>query len=183
MLPVVQMMAEYLKSDSLVTKSYAAACIEKLLIRKRLQGGDGPVMTAENIGQECLTKLLQNLCELLNEVKDLYAIRALLRVIQLSKQNLIPFAGVLGQVLGQFIGEIAGETSTASPNYLYILFEAAALTLNFVKTDAAAFQQVEDQLTPVLNKIIEQNLTDLSGYAFQLYATFVACSNELKPNY
>jgi len=50
-----------------------------------------------------LSKLLQNLCELLQNNKDLYAVRALLRVIQLSKQNLIPFAPVLGQVLANFI--------------------------------------------------------------------------------
>ena len=46
-----------------------------------------------------LSSLLQNICEMLNEIKDLYAIRALLRVIQLSQQNLIPFAETLGNVL------------------------------------------------------------------------------------
>ena len=109
--------------------------------------------------------------------------RALLRVIQLSKQNLVPFAPVLGQVLASFIHEVAKDEATASPNYTYILFEAAALTLTFVKGFHDAFQAVEDQLTPALSFIIEQNLADLSGYAFQLYATFVANSTELKPNY
>lgn len=81
---LVGMLAELLKSTNEVNKSYASACIEKLLIRKRLDN-QGSVMTEQNLGQELLSKLLQNFCELLAEQKDLYAVRALLRVIQLSK--------------------------------------------------------------------------------------------------
>ena len=80
-----------------------------------------------------LSKLLQNLCELLSENKDLYAMRALLRVISLSKQNLEPFAQTLGQVLSSFITEVVKDDTNTSPNYAYILFEAAALTLTYVK--------------------------------------------------
>ena len=36
---------------------------------------------------------------------------------------------------------------------------------------------------PILNFIIKQKLVDLSGYVFQLYATFVANSTELKKKY
>ena len=50
-----------------------------------------------------ITKLLQNICELLNQNQDLYAMRSLLRVVQLSKQNIVPFAATLGQVLSQFM--------------------------------------------------------------------------------
>ena len=109
--------------------------------------------------------------------------RALLRVIQLSKQNLVPFAFVLGQFLAYFIHQVAKNEATVPPNCTCILFEAAALTLTFVKDFHDAFQAVEDQLTPALDFIIKQKLAGLSGYAFQLYATFVANSTELKPNY
>ncbi len=93
------------------------------------------VLNEQNVDQNMLTKLLQNLCDLLTKRKDLYAIRALLRVIQLSKQNLVPFAQVLGQVLASFIFEVAKDETNASPNYVYILFEATALTLTYVKDD------------------------------------------------
>ena len=62
---VVDMMSDYLKSQFAVNKSYAAACIEKMLIRKRLDG-QGTVMTEQNVDQQMLAKLLQNLCELLS---------------------------------------------------------------------------------------------------------------------
>jgi hypothetical protein len=77
---VVNLMADYLKSQHAVNQSYAAACVEKMLIRKKLDGS-GNVLTEHNVDQNILGKLLQNLCELLNQSKDLYAVRALLRVI------------------------------------------------------------------------------------------------------
>ena len=91
------------------------------------------VMNDQNIDQGMLGNLLQNLCMLLSDNKDLYAMRALLRVISLSKQNLVPHAETLGDVLYQFITEAVKDDANTSPNYAYILFEAAALTLTFVK--------------------------------------------------
>lgn len=41
---IASMMADYLKSSYVVNQSYASACIEKMLIRKRLDNS-GPVLT------------------------------------------------------------------------------------------------------------------------------------------
>lgn len=86
-------------------------------------------------------------------------------------------------MLSRFIIEVSADEKNASPNFTYILFEACALTLTFIKENRESFVAFEDQITPALNSIIQQNLTDLSGYAFQLYSTFVASSAELRPNY
>ena len=75
-----------------------------MLIKKSQGNSNQPVLNDQNVDQGLIQTFLQNLCELLNDNKDLYAVRALYRVIQLSKKHLIPFATVLGQVLGQFIG-------------------------------------------------------------------------------
>ena len=87
---------------------------------------------------ELTSKLLQNICELLNQNQDLYAMRSLLRVVQLSKQNIVPFAGTLGQVLSHFIQE-AVKDNQVSPNYTYMLFEIAALSLTLTKGSPEAF--------------------------------------------
>lgn len=137
-------MANYLKSQYQVNQAYAAACIEKMLIRKSLADSSKTVMNESNVDQTLLTKLLQNLCELLAAQKDLYAMRCLLRVIQLTKHNLVPFAPTLGSVLASFITEVCKDEKNASPNFIYILFEASALTLTYVKDDRTAFSAVED---------------------------------------
>lgn len=77
--------ADYLRSSAIVTQAYAAASIEKMLLKRQLANKNVSVLNDKNIDQALITKLLQNLCELLSQNKDLYAIRALLRVIQLSK--------------------------------------------------------------------------------------------------
>jgi hypothetical protein len=42
---------------------------------------------------------------------------------------------------------------------------------------------VENVISPALNYIMEKNITDMIGYAFQIYALFVANSTELSNNY
>ena len=76
----LSLFANFLTSSSTVCQSYAAACIEKLIIKKNLVNNQ-LVLTAENIDQNVLMKLLSNLCNLLNDQKNLYAIRGLYRVV------------------------------------------------------------------------------------------------------
>jgi hypothetical protein len=75
-------------------------------------------------------------------------------VIQLSKQHLASFAPTLGQVLRNFITEVANDEKSSSPNFIYILFEACALTLTYIKDHREAFVAFEEQLTPALNNVI-----------------------------
>jgi hypothetical protein len=86
---VLEKVADFLRSESFVNKSYAAACIEKLLIRRCIasvntQGAQvmgGPIFTPQNVDPNMLSKLLQGLCEALQENKNLYAVRALYRTV------------------------------------------------------------------------------------------------------
>ena len=66
----------------------------------------------------------------------------------------MPYCNALGSVLANFINEVTKDEKNASPNFVYILFEASALTLTYVKENREAFTQVEDQLSPALNNII-----------------------------
>jgi CAS/CSE protein, C-terminus len=180
--------ADFLRSQSFVNQSYAAACIEKLLLRRTTspdaQGHTGaPIFSPGNVDLNLLQKLLQGLCELLSQSKNLYAVRSLYRTVQLAQDNILPFAETLGGVLQQFIDGAARDESQSSPNYMYILFETAALTLRHVKQNPEVFAQVEGYLGSALNFIIEKNIQDMIGYAFQLYALFVANSQSLNPNY
>ena len=82
----------------------------------------------------------------------------------------------MGAVLAKFILDSAQDENDKSPNYIYILFETTALTMKFMKSNTAEFNKLQALLTPSLNFLIENNKTDLMGYAFQAYALFVASS-------
>ena len=86
-------------------------------------------------------------------------------------------------MLSSFIQNAALDESQSSPNYLYILFETAALTLKYLKDDQSVFDKVEEYLSMALNYVIEKNITDMISYAFQLYSLFVANSTTLKNTY
>jgi hypothetical protein len=122
--------------------------------------------------------LLSNLCNLLNEQKNLYAIRGLYRVIQLCKTKITQFSEQLSQVLQKFIHDTAKDENDQSPNYIYILFETTALSLKFMRSSPQDMANLQNNLASSLNFIIEHNKTELMGYAFQIYALFVASSDQ-----
>jgi len=136
-----------------------------------------------HVDPEAISKLLQGLCELLQTNKNLYAVRSLYRTVQLAQDNIVQFAEVLGQVIAAFIDAAARDEAQSSPNYIYILFETAALTLRHLKGHPEVFAHVENILQSPLNFIITQNVTDMIAYAFQLYAIFVANSSTMQPVY
>ena len=78
----------------------------------------------------------------------------------------------------KFIHDAAKEENEQSPNYVYILFETTALTLKFMRSSPVEMGKLQTNLSNSLNFIIEHNKADLMGYAFQIYALFVASSSE-----
>ena len=78
-------------------------------------------------------ELLTNLCNLLNEQKNLYAMRGLYRTISLSQNQIQGISQQLAAVLQKFISDTAKEESDQNPNYIYTLFETTALTLKYLK--------------------------------------------------
>lgn len=178
----VNLFAEHLKSGSIVNQSYAAACIDKFLT-KQDKVTRKPVINKDNIGEGTVTQLLQNLCALLSEQKNLYAMRALYRVIQISQEKIQAFSETLGQVLQKFIQDAANDEDDQSPNYIYLLFETAALSLKYTGSNEASMAQLRTALLPSLIFIIENNKTELMGYAFQIFALFVASHDELQEVY
>ena len=105
--------------------------------------------------------------------------RALYRVIQISQDQIQAFTETLGQVLQQFIKDAATDENDQSPNYIYLLFETAALSLKYSGTNEQSMTQMRNALLPVLIEIINNNKTELMGYAFQLFSLFVASQGEL----
>jgi len=59
------------------------------------------------------------------------------------------------------------------------LFETTALTLKFLSSNTEALNAFQNKISESLNQIIQNNKTDLMGYAFQIYSLFVATSSEV----
>lgn len=94
----IGMFCNFLGSSSTVNQSYAAACIEKLMLKKS-KTTNLQLLNSENIDLNLQVNLLTNLCNLLNDQKNLFAIRCLYRVIQISQTKVAQFGEQLSQVL------------------------------------------------------------------------------------
>ena len=62
------------------------------------------------------------------------------------------------------------------------MFETTSLLLKFTK-GTEVFKQIEALLIPSLNHTIVSNITDMNGYAFQIYSLFVANSTQIDASY
>lgn len=67
------------------------------------------MLTATNVDPEIITGLLTYLCGVLNDQKNLYAMRALFRVVQLSSTQVLQFSDTLGSTLNKFITDMASD--------------------------------------------------------------------------
>jgi hypothetical protein len=83
----VTRIASFLQSGRLVNQSYAAVCIEKLLTKKASDQSGKMIFTTETIGDNLCGSLISGLCATLNSQKNLYALRALFRVIQIAGET------------------------------------------------------------------------------------------------
>ena len=83
-------------------------------------------------------------------------------------------------VLSTFIDKHSDDDDV-NQQYANTLFEATALCQKYFRLTPAAIKLMSDTLTPVLNKIIQNNKLDLIGYAFQIYALFVAHTPDNNP--
>jgi exportin-2 (importin alpha re-exporter) len=175
----LQLFCNFLKSQYIVNQSYAAACIEKLLVIKQA-GGKENILNKQNVSSDVVSGLLQNMCALLNEQRNLHAVRALYRIVSLAEDTLHHYSGQLSKILAQFILEIAKDDSDLSPNYVYVLFETCALTIKLVSGPDQK-QELEQNLQPALNFILENNKTDLMSFAFQIYSLFVSRASANSP--
>ena len=98
-LTFMELTYKFLKSEHKVCYSYAASCIEKLLIKKSKATGN-LVLSKDKLNQDLVNTLLTGLCEVLtNEDGNQYAMRALYRVIQVSQEKIQNVSGQIGQVL------------------------------------------------------------------------------------
>lgn len=86
-------------------------------------------------------------------------------------------------MLTKFISDTAKDENDQSPNYIYILFETTALTLKYLRNNPQELGSLQQNLSESLNFIIQSNKTDLMGYAFQIYALFIASSDQISPLY
>ncbi|XP_047960190.1 exportin-2-like [Salvia hispanica] len=161
----------FLVSESNVVHSYAASCIEKLLLVKD-EGGRARY-SAEDISPFLLA-LMTNLFGALQKPEseeNHYVMRCIVRVLgvaNISHEVALPCINGLATVLKRVC------ENPKNPDFNHHLFDSVALLIRRAcEQDPSIISAFETSLLPILQVILSRDITEFFPYAFQLLAQLV----------
>ncbi|RKP23349.1 Cse1-domain-containing protein, partial [Syncephalis pseudoplumigaleata] len=182
LLLILPMLAERLGSEHVIVYTYAAIAIERMLTVKSGQGT--PVMTAEDIkpfADTLLAKLFAHLEKSQSPEKlaeNEFIMKAILRI-------LVTIRGALAQpaiIMTKLVAVIeAVSTNPSNPRFNHYTFEAVSAL--FRRCGPAALTQLEEQLTPVCQSILQRDVAEFIPYIIQIIALMLELHTNVPPAY
>ncbi|KAL3622256.1 hypothetical protein CASFOL_033667 [Castilleja foliolosa] len=166
----------FLGSESNVVHSYAASCIEKLLLVK--EEGGAPRYLAADV-KPFLIALMTNLFNALQKQEseeNQYVMKCIMRVLGVAdvpREVALPCINGLSTVL------IRVCENPKTPGFNHFLFESVALLIRRAcEQDLSIMSVFETSLLPSIEMILSRDVSEFFPYAFQLLAQLV----DLKPS-
>ncbi|XP_057771419.1 exportin-2-like [Salvia miltiorrhiza] len=164
--------ARFLVTEKNVVHSYAASCIEKLLLVKD-EGGRARY-SAEDISSKFLETLMTNLFVALQRPEseeNRYVMKCIVRVLgvaNISHEDAVTCINELATVLNRVCG------NPKNPDFNHHLFDSVALLIRRAcEQDPSIASAFETRLLPILQEILWKDVTEFFPYAFQLLALLV----------
>ncbi|KAJ3086862.1 Exportin-2, partial [Quaeritorhiza haematococci] len=164
---VIPLLAEHLTASNYVVYTYAAICIEKILTTKKDAAFIFTPETMQPFAQTLLTRLFLLLDRAGKVPQKLaendYIMRAIMRVIALSQDGILPFVNEVLVKLTNIIKLISQNPS--NPKFNHYVFESLAA---LVSKNAEFVLQFEQALIPYFEAILTQEVAEFMPYVFQL---------------
>ncbi|XP_050237080.1 exportin-2 [Mercurialis annua] len=181
----LQLLAElvrYLGAESNVVHSYAAGCIEKLLL-VRDEGGR-PRYTSADIAPFILM-LMNNLFNALKfpeSDENQYIMKCIMRVLGVAEISTDIAAPCIAGLTSK-LNEVCANPK--NPIFNHYLFESIAVLIRRAcERDVSLIPAFETSLFPSLQLILANDVTEFLPYAFQLLAQLIELSRPpLSPSY
>ncbi|KAJ4892444.1 Exportin-2 [Raphanus sativus] len=175
-------LVRFLKAESNVVHSYAASCIEKLLLVKD-EGGRSRYVAGDI--SPFLLQLMTNLFDALKfpeSEENQYIMKCIMRVLGVAE--------ISSEVAGPCIGGLTSVLSEVcknpkNPTFNHYIFESVAvLVRRACERDISLISAFETSLFPSLQMILANDIAEFLPYAFQLLAQLVELNRPpLSPNY
>ncbi|WOK97250.1 exportin-2 [Canna indica] len=182
-LALLSHLARFIISESNVVHSYAANCIEKLLLVKDKVSvpGSNVVSLTPRYGavdiNPFLPQLMTNLFNALQfpeSQENSYVMKCIMRVLGVGNLSSEVAAHCVSR-LALVLTEVC--KNPRNPTFNHYLFESiAALIGRSCEKDQALVPVFEASLFPVLQKILVDDVTEFWPYAFQIFAQLVEMS-------
>uniref|UniRef100_A0A0C9S7F6 TSA: Wollemia nobilis Ref_Wollemi_Transcript_13726_3457 transcribed RNA sequence n=1 Tax=Wollemia nobilis TaxID=56998 RepID=A0A0C9S7F6_9CONI len=171
----------FLLSESNVVHSYAANCIEKMLL---VRDGNQLRYTSADVNQflQPLMTNLFNTLKLSESQENSYVMKCIMRVLGIADlTGELAIACLTG--LTSILNEVCKNPK--NPTFNHYLFESvAALVRRSCEREPALLTSCEANLFPVLQTILVQDVTEFLPYALQLLAQLIEINRPpLPPTY
>ncbi|KAL5572133.1 hypothetical protein UlMin_021730 [Ulmus minor] len=172
----------FLVAESNVVHSYAASCIEKLLLVKE-EGGQARYISVDI--SPFLGVLMQNLFNALkipDSEENQYVMKCIMRVLgvadishEIARDCIAALTSKLGEVC----------KNPKNPVFNHYLFESVAILVKRAcERDVSFIPAFEESLFPSLQTILTDDVTEFLPYAFQLLAQLVELNRPpIPPSY
>ncbi|KAL2612267.1 hypothetical protein R1flu_023959 [Riccia fluitans] len=165
----LQLVIRFLVAESNVIHSYAASCIEKVLVMK---DGKQPRYSGADL-TPYLEQLLTNLfaaLKLPESQENAYVMKCIMRVVSMA--DLHQYTSLCLAELARILGEVCKNPT--NPSFNHYLFEAvAALVRKACGKDSDQVATFENLLFPVFQIVLEQDVTEFAPYVFQILAQLI----------
>lgn len=166
----------FLRAESQVTHTYAAAAIDKILIIKSSpEGGQTrALITSQDLAplSEELLAGLFGAFTLPGSTENEYVMKCVMRSFSTLQDALIPFLATLLPNLTQKLQQAAKNPTR--PHYNHYLFESLSLSIKIVcRSQPQAVSNFETVLFPVFQEILQSDVQEFIPYTFQILSVLL----------
>lgn len=177
-----------LRARENVTHTYAANCLDKLLAVRESEPnanapnakrivGKTPRYDASDLAPvaDALFSNLFGVFDMPDSRENEYAMRAVVRVIDVLGERVKPLASACVQKLAAFLAETCANPK--NPTFSHFLFEGVSGLLRHAATDTQSMAAFEQALFPPFQFVLQQDVVEFAPYVFQLLAQMIEARN------
>ena len=180
---IIIMLLEILNNTKDVTQYACLLCLDLIINMKDLQTRKST--TAEIVNNDNIfNKLISSLLSFISKNTNIFAMRCFYHALKLTQdKKLQSLADSINTSMDAILKLIINSPQTDEFNYYF--FETCALIMkkfgvvnNNNTIDLTLIKRFENALREDLNLILTNNVTDLLGYTFQLFANYLFITND-----
>ena len=179
---IILMLIEILKNCKETTQYACLLCLDLIINMKDLQtrkSSTEEIINNDNI----FNSLISSLLNFINKNTNIFAMRCFYRALKLTQdQKLQSLSDSINASMDSILKLIIKNPQSDEFNYYF--FETCALIMkkfeikNNNAIDSTLIKRFENSLREDLNSILTNNVTDLLGYTFQLFAYYLFITND-----
>ena len=179
---IILMLIEILNNCGEVTQYACLLCLDLILNMRDIKTRQSTTMEIVN-NEKIFNKLISSLLNFIIKNTNIFAMRCFFRTIKLTQeQKLQSLAESINTSIDTILQLIIKNPQIDEFNYYF--FETCALIMkkfvvnNNSNIDLTLVKKFEKSIINDLNLILQNNITDLLGYTFQLFAYYLFITND-----